>query len=1026
MSSSAIWLLLHVSCLVSVVSWTLAAQKSARTEHCSAGHYALAGRCHPCHATCAECDGGESFNCTVCGPGRNGEERFLHQKHCRLLCPLGYYRDLRTYECRHCLPHCLICSDRDHCTSCWLSYKLDGGQCRFVHCHDGQAKDQKTGECVDCGIGCADCTADTPEQCVNCKDGYYFLNGHCRQVCPHGRYPDNGSRRCLSCPALCSDCSAYETCEHCHEGAFLLENSCTSACPNGSYGDSVERRCQKCHPSCATCFGILASHCLSCISGAILSANHCKRMTVCSHNEFLDDKRGTCSPCHPSCASCSGPGRSQCLSCPDGLFLTGARRCASRCPKGYALEPSHQVCKPCPRGCADCNPNGNCQRCLDNREPDSEETFYLHQGSCLVECPEGYFESSDNGTCMTCAHECQACDGDAHHCVGCTSGMVLQEGTCRHECQPRYFLDRLGSCHRCPLHCEHCTNASSCTECSFLNSLLEGRCYAICPFGHFEGTGANDGHCVPCHTSCASCSGPGVTNCEACPPHFPRLFQGQCLTECPQGMFYSTHSADCQDCHISCWTCTGTKATKCSVCRAGLRKNADGLCSAEPNPCPNGQFEETETGLCHPCHSVCASCDGDTAQNCLSCGNESVLYDRTCLDSCPTDHFLKVGKNDPWNAVCRPCHRTCKSCHGPTHRDCEDCQDWAFSLQESCLQSCPAGYFETGNPHRCEECDTSCRTCTGPGPSECTSCEEDSWLLEGEQRCDDACPKFGYFAADAQTCRRCHLSCRSCHGVSPRDCESCDKGAKLSNGICYPMCKETYYYTDKETCEQCDSACRRCDGPGSDNCLSCDYGQALNVSLHKCKNCCPLDATNSKPNDDCCHCHPGYDHCVPAPPPIDGDPFFDQLVECMVQPFTFPPLLLLALLILGVGAVTTMLLYMRSHHLLCWASRHTYQKLEGSESEAPRYEAQRECVWLRGSRAGDVGLETDASFSRRGRHFDDFGDDYDDDIVYTGRDGTIYRKYGLGGGCESDDSANEEDALFTRPNKPSLDGPSVL
>uniref|UniRef100_UPI00358E187A proprotein convertase subtilisin/kexin type 5-like n=1 Tax=Myxine glutinosa TaxID=7769 RepID=UPI00358E187A len=1025
MSSSAISLLLlmRLSCPL----WCALAAPRSAPELCPSRHYAMAGRCYPCHATCAECDGGETFNCTRCGPGRHGEERFLYRNHCRLLCPLSYYRDLRAYECRHCPPHCLICSNKDRCTSCLPSYKAYGGQCLIARCHDGQAKDQKTGECVDCGIGCSDCTADTPEQCINCKDGYYFLNGHCRQVCPHGRYPDNGSRRCLSCPALCSDCSAYDSCEHCHAGAFLLENSCAAACPNGFYGDEVELRCQKCHPSCATCFGILASHCLSCTSGAILSANHCKRMSVCSHNEFLDDERGTCSPCHPSCESCSGPGRSLCLSCPDGLFLTGARRCASRCPEGYALEASHQVCKHCPRGCADCTPSGNCQRCLDNRDIDSEETFYLHQGSCLVECPEGYFESSDNGTCNTCAHECQACDGDAHHCVGCTSGMVLEEGTCRYECQPRYFLDRLGSCHRCPLHCEHCTNASACTECSFLNSLLEGRCYATCPLGHFEGMGANDGHCIPCHPSCGSCSGPGVTNCEACPPHLPRLFQGQCLAECPRGTFYGTHSADCQGCHTSCFSCTGSKATMCSVCRAGLRKDADGLCSAQPNPCPKGQFEETVMGECHPCHSVCATCDGDTAQNCLSCGDESVMYNRTCLDSCPIGHFHEVGKDDPWNAECRSCHRTCSSCHGPTDGDCEDCQDWAFTLLESCLVSCPAGYFETDNPRRCEKCDTPCRTCSGPGPNECMSCAEDSWLLEGELRCDGACPKFGYFAADAQTCRRCHPSCRSCHGVSPRDCESCDKGAKLSNDICYPMCKETYYYTDEGACEQCDSACRRCDGPGSDNCLSCEYGQALNMSSHQCKDCCPLDDTNSKHNDDCCHCHQGYDHCVPAPPPIDGGPFLDQFVESMVEPSNFPPvllILLLALLILGVGALTTLLLYMRSHRRLCWASRHTYQKLEGRET--PRYEAHRECVWLRGSTAGDVGLETESSLPRRGTHFDEDGHDDEDDIVYTGRDGTIYRKYGLGNGCESDDSANEEDALFTRPNKPSLDGPSVL
>lgn len=61
--------------------------------------------------------------------------------------------------------------------------------------------------------------------------------------------------------------------------------------------------------------------------------------------------RGTCSKCYLSCATCSGPRRDQCVTCPKDWQLASGE-CHPSCPMGFfksefGCQKCHHYCKTC-------------------------------------------------------------------------------------------------------------------------------------------------------------------------------------------------------------------------------------------------------------------------------------------------------------------------------------------------------------------------------------------------------------------------------------------------------------------------------------------------------------------------------------------------------------------------------------------------------------------------------------------------------------------------------------------------------
>lgn len=154
-----------------------------------------------------------------------------------------------------------------------------------------------------------------------------------------------------------------ETDLKCHENdpATFQEGgqckACTRRCQGSEYLAGAceaysQPACLPCHPSCATCTGPQDSQCTLCAAGLTRTvAGMCK--SACEEYEF--EAGGVCYPCAITCATCDGPEFTDCTSCDRGgsLFLDGVTgACSNECPRNYVKDSPSQACLAC-EPCAD-------------------------------------------------------------------------------------------------------------------------------------------------------------------------------------------------------------------------------------------------------------------------------------------------------------------------------------------------------------------------------------------------------------------------------------------------------------------------------------------------------------------------------------------------------------------------------------------------------------------------------------------------------------------------------------------------
>ena len=108
------------------------------------------------------------------------------------------------------------------------------------------------------------------------------------------------------------------------------------------WADRDNNLCLACPPLCSTCLD--QSNCLTCQPQAVLGTDGTCQLT-CQWDEYLE--AATCVPCHPDCATCSGPGENQCLECGEGRVLK-ERTCVGKwtCPQAFFVKEESQECVP--------------------------------------------------------------------------------------------------------------------------------------------------------------------------------------------------------------------------------------------------------------------------------------------------------------------------------------------------------------------------------------------------------------------------------------------------------------------------------------------------------------------------------------------------------------------------------------------------------------------------------------------------------------------------------------------------------
>ncbi|XP_029061651.1 cysteine-rich with EGF-like domain protein 2 isoform X3 [Monodon monoceros] len=118
---------------------------------------------------------------------------------------------------------------------------------------------------------------------------------------------------------------------------------------------------------------------------------------------------------------------------------------------------------------------------------------------------------------------------------------------------------------------------------------------------------------------------------------------------------------------------------------------------------------------------------------------------------------------------CLACDESCKTCTGPTNRDCGQCEvGWAWEddacvdVDECTAEPAPCEeqqYCENLNgSFVCQECDSTCVGCTGKGPGQCKEC------LPGYSKESGQCADIDECSLAEKPCLRRNENCYNTPG----------------------------------------------------------------------------------------------------------------------------------------------------------------------------------------------------------------------------------------------------------------------
>ncbi|XP_047448534.1 proprotein convertase subtilisin/kexin type 5b isoform X2 [Mugil cephalus] len=554
-----------------------------------------------CHTSCLTCSGTRKDECMSCSP----DKVLTSQNTCVAHCPSGTFVNTTSHQCENCSEGCFVCHSAEKCELCHTGLNLQEGVC-VKECHKGFPRD---GVCHPCAPECETCE-ESPTRCLSCDSEFLLLDHSCRTFCPQTYYVHE--KECRQCPTHCLECNREGLCEKCSEYYFLHADKCVDDCPEGYFPSKEQQECMQCHAQCATCDGPGTDDCILCHnSGAVRYEGQC--LEECPTSTFHDTTNNECQDCDASCLTCSGHGPASCLSCEESWRLDTNGHCVwySQCPMHSYLDGDGE-CQHCHKRCHVCSGPGK-DNCLSCNEP-----LFLLNTTCVQECPEGYYpEDTDKRECVPCHLSCKSCSGHhSGHCVECKPGLFKQGGSCVETCSESHFGNKTTMvCDHCDPSCSRCSGRGNlnCLSCrtDYVYMTHWGQCLQKCPDGYFKDERSSI--CHKCHPTCKTCSGDSGLSCLSCYEGYTYM-HGLCQSQCligtyaaPQDSGSESHKVNCKACHPSCLACRGPSTWECTVCPPARILSEDGRClrCCGNDTLHNGEAMPRECCDCKSSHVEC-------------------------------------------------------------------------------------------------------------------------------------------------------------------------------------------------------------------------------------------------------------------------------------------------------------------------------------------------------------------------------------------------------------------------------------
>lgn len=128
--------------------------------------------------------------------------------------------------------------------------------------------------------------------------------------------PPNSAWNGATCACTSGFISIADTCAKCDANAVYVSPMQPCVCRPGWFG--IYSKCSQCDVSCATCSGPAASDCVTCGPSSRISDGKCVSNS-CPSGQYLDGSNN-CQSCMSFCANCSNG--SSCSSCQNGYSLS--------------------------------------------------------------------------------------------------------------------------------------------------------------------------------------------------------------------------------------------------------------------------------------------------------------------------------------------------------------------------------------------------------------------------------------------------------------------------------------------------------------------------------------------------------------------------------------------------------------------------------------------------------------------------------------------------------------------------------
>lgn len=267
------------------------------------------------------------------------------------------------------------------------------------------------------------------------------------------------------------------------------------------------------------------------------------------------------------------------------------------------------------------------------------------------------------------------------------------------------------------------------------------------------------------------------------------------------------------------------------------------------------------------CTLPCKTCTSNPS-TCLSCYNISSInnlnlyfsVNSSCLSSCPNAYYATTALN------CVPCLATCLTCFS-VDSNCTSCNLTSSypalnisGTAGSCLSACPLFYYLSKSatpPHQCIKCDNTtyhCNTCTDINV--CLSCIATYYFYNNT--CIPSCPPDISIPNNGTwICDACSPQCATCK-ITINNCTSCSSSSAFYNGSCVTSCPFPLVI-NSGTCAACDAICKAC-SLISTNCTACytsstkPYLTTTSAFLGSCIGACSYGYYGDLTNGVCQSC----------------------------------------------------------------------------------------------------------------------------------------------------------------------------